>query len=95
MIWRDGDDNGGDSSNGGGDNDSDDGDNGNDGGGGDGGGGDDGDVGNDGDAGDSMVLMVTVMTNEENVQDEASPGPSVPYNDGMYINVPSMVLDEW
>lgn len=42
-----------------------------------------------------MVLMVMVTTNEENVQDDASPGPSTPYDDGMYIKVPSMVLDEW
>lgn len=41
-----------------------------------------------------VVLMVMVMTDEENVQDEASPGPSIPYNAGMYIKVPSMVLDE-
>lgn len=48
----------------------------------------------DGDDGNGMMLMVMAMTGEENVEDEASPGPSVLYNDGTYIKVPSMALDK-
>ena len=40
------------------------------------------------------MLMVMEMTGEENVEDEASPRPSILYNDGMYIKVPSMALDK-
>lgn len=38
-----------------------------------------------------MMLMVMAMTGEENVEDEASPGPSVFTT---YIKVHSMVLDK-
>ena len=41
-----------------------------------------------------VMLMVMAMTGEENVEDEASPGPSILYNDGTYIKVPSMALDK-
>ena len=41
-----------------------------------------------------MMLMVMVMTGEENVEDEPSPGPSILYNDGTYIKKPSMALDK-
>ena len=41
-----------------------------------------------------MMLMVMVMTGEENVEDEASPGPSILYNDGTYIKKPCMALDK-
>jgi len=38
-----------------------------------------------------MMLMVMAMTGEENVEDEASPGPSILYNDGTYIKKPSII----
>ena len=39
-------------------------------------------------------MMVMPMTGEENVEDEASPGPSILYKDGTYIKMPSTALDK-